>query len=229
MELINKGSQHNNKDIEGTIGLYKARVEDNIDPLHLGRVRIRIPTFHGIPGTSNCIPLEGLPWASYGLGGGGYDHGSFIIPEIGDYIYVGFEAGDNTKPVYLGGGYGVGSTYPKYYGRTEESSDYNPDRVWMAPPGVVETVKEGVTENSDPTVRVLYKSIKGSTILIDDTTGNECIKIFTKTGQEFILSESSNEMSLINGSTKLSITPEGVNIEGSLSVTGTITNSVNTK
>ena len=75
-------------------GVYKGRVESAMDPLKVGRAQVRIPCFHGVVGNGDAIPDEDLPWASYcSPTGAGCDHGSFLPPEKGDYVWVAFEGG----------------------------------------------------------------------------------------------------------------------------------------
>ena len=46
------------------IGLYCGLVEDNLDPLKIGRVKIRIPHIHGSdPNSRMFIPTSELQWA----------------------------------------------------------------------------------------------------------------------------------------------------------------------
>lgn len=47
-------------------GIYRGVVEDNADPLDVGRLRVRIREIHSIDG--NDIPVEQLPWAEPAIG-----------------------------------------------------------------------------------------------------------------------------------------------------------------
>lgn len=116
-------------------GIYRAYVEDDEDPLKVGRVRIRIPLMHGVPTSSktnrnapasssvaknrtrtsnstkkksSTIPTEGLPWAPVSYMGAGPDQGQYITPEVGTVVFVAFEGGNPDLPVVLGGNYGTG-------------------------------------------------------------------------------------------------------------------------
>lgn len=169
MAIITEGKSDKNN----LIGVYKGRVEDNVDPYMIGRVRVRIPTLHGILEENNFIESSNLPWASYSSpSGGGYDHGSFIPPEIGDYVWVLFEAGDISRPVYIGGSYGTGGKSKTYGNRGNE---------FTSPNGVLETPLE--CQVASPNKKVVYKSPKGATIWIDEEDGHESLYIIDRIGQ----------------------------------------------
>jgi hypothetical protein len=74
---------------------YLGVVEDNLDPLKIGRVKVRL---HGL---YDDIPTHALPWATpnFPLGAGGI-MGSFIVPEIGTIINVTFDGNDIYEPKY---------------------------------------------------------------------------------------------------------------------------------
>ncbi len=76
-------------------GIFKAIVEDDTDPKGIGHVRIRVYALHG---TEDVTPISLLPWAEPVHS----ESGQFNIPEVGDRVWVMFETGDRTHPVYLG-------------------------------------------------------------------------------------------------------------------------------
>lgn len=85
-----------NKD--DAIGVYYGEVVDVLDPLKLGRIKVR--TAHYIGSSSASIP-----WAMYGGGGGGgsYNTGFYFMPDIGAQVLVAFVQGSVEHPVWLGG------------------------------------------------------------------------------------------------------------------------------
>lgn len=85
-------------------GLMRGTVENNIDPIGLGRIQLRIPALHGHSGEDEKISTASLPWAVPGalncLSAG---MGQFLVPVVGSIVYVMFEDEDPRKPVYFGG------------------------------------------------------------------------------------------------------------------------------
>jgi len=81
---------------------YRAVIEDNNDPLKQGRVRIRVLGIHSP--FRDKLSIDQLPWAEYATnlsfsyeGAGGISS----IPRIGSWVWVFFDSGDITKPVYF--------------------------------------------------------------------------------------------------------------------------------
>lgn len=72
-------------------GFYRAKVVDNSDPLRLGMVRVKVyPMMMGVDDKS-------CPWAEpmwYG--------GIVYIPPVNSWVWVFFDNGDITKPVWMG-------------------------------------------------------------------------------------------------------------------------------
>ncbi len=78
---------------------YIGKVEDNKDPLKVGRLKIRVPIIHGDEVETPEIP----DWAEPCFPFGGYDdEGFFFIPTIKARVIVAFINGDPTKPIWLG-------------------------------------------------------------------------------------------------------------------------------
>lgn len=73
------------------------------DPDSMGRVKVRYPALSEQL-ESNWARIVGL--------GGGSERGMVFLPEVGDEVLVGFEAGDPRQPVVIGGLYGQKSTIP---------------------------------------------------------------------------------------------------------------------
>ncbi len=74
-------------------GKYRGTVEDNADPDDLGRVRARVPSL-----TGDLV----LPWAMPCLPFAGKKHGLALIPEKGDGVWIEFEAGAISAPIWSG-------------------------------------------------------------------------------------------------------------------------------
>jgi uncharacterized protein involved in type VI secretion and phage assembly len=86
-------------------GLVVGQVTNINDPVQVGRVKVRYP---GLSATDES------EWARLASIGGGESRGSVFIPEVGDEVLVGFEAGDPRQPVVLGGLYGDKSKIPNW-------------------------------------------------------------------------------------------------------------------
>jgi hypothetical protein len=174
-------------------GIYRAKVEYTADPKRLKRVKIRIPGLHGIPDvTDEFIKTKNLPWADCeGTSTAGYDMGSYIVPKVGSFIWVRFEAGDPSRYVYGGGIHGKNSKEVHQMGLFHE--DYDEDKIpagqWDAPTGENEIPKDAFRGKSDddnePTRDVIHKSLKGHTIMMDDEDEKESISIIDRAGQLF--------------------------------------------
>lgn len=85
-------------------GLYRGIVIDNEDPELRGRVRIQVPAIGHRTAGDVPLGLYSLPCSDgLSVGASGKVHGTFITPEVGDQVWVMFEKGLPTNPVYLGG------------------------------------------------------------------------------------------------------------------------------
>jgi uncharacterized protein involved in type VI secretion and phage assembly len=75
-------------------GLVVGIVTNNDDPEKLGRVRVQFPTLSADDESA---------WARIATPGGGKERGLQWLPEVDDEVLVGFELGDHSRPVVLGG------------------------------------------------------------------------------------------------------------------------------
>ena len=155
---------------------YRGVVVDTHDPQLLGRVRVRVPSLHGIDPNveSFYISDTALPWATPAvMFASGNDMGNFTIPEKGTRVFVSFECDDKTKPIYFGG-------IPCLIGQPKEYNDQK--HVFNGESQYVYTndLNQDMKSFSE---RVIYKSFKGATIIIDDYDGKEYIKIIDQSGQ----------------------------------------------
>lgn len=192
-------------------GIYRARVENNVDPLHIGRVQIRVPMVHktvSSGGTSNDM----LPWASYCSSiGAGYNYGSFIVPEIGEYVWVMFEDNDPEKPVYLGSVFGTDSTLEKRYGSDDTTG------VWSGVVGANEVPIESQRES--PSHKMIYKSRHGTMMYFDtddktnsfgvEDANSQKFKISSVEGKTFTSMEGENDVVVKIHDGKIDIGYEG--------------------
>jgi uncharacterized protein involved in type VI secretion and phage assembly len=74
-------------------GKYRALVSSVDDPLNLGRITAQVPEV-----------LEELesPWAMPAVPFAGAGHGLVLLPEVGDGVWIEFESGDPSRPIWTG-------------------------------------------------------------------------------------------------------------------------------
>lgn len=149
-------------------GFYRARVEDNKDPMRLGRIRFRIPSKHGISEeqSSDYLDSNQLPWAFPVTNSGtGYQHGSIMIPHVGDYVFITYEDGKVDSPIYLGGCYGIPKNSKEYEG------------AFASVGGLSELPNEVYLGGSEPVGRVIYRGINGVSIVVNESENSNSIVI----------------------------------------------------
>lgn len=78
---------------------YRGTVENNIDPMQLGRIQVSVPSVLGEGRMSWAMPC--VPYAGSGVG-------FFAIPPVGANVWVEFEGGDLDYPIWSGCFWGVG-------------------------------------------------------------------------------------------------------------------------
>lgn len=178
-------------------GLLCGLVEDNLDPLKIGRLKIRVPALHGTnPGSSSYIPTKDLIWSYPSIPFyAGYDCGSFIVPPVGTYVWTMPVEGENSYLVYFGGVFGTGPVNPKFMNTLDpENSAGVSMGQYFTPAGEVETPTDlrGLEYGQ---AGVIFKSQKGHTILYSDQDDNEFFEIIDRSGQKIKMNcpVSSNE------------------------------------
>ena len=74
-------------------GKYRGTVTDNQDPRHQGRLRVQVPEVLGDTDSGWALPC-----APYG----GDRMGLYAVPAVGAGVWVEFEAGDVSRPIWVG-------------------------------------------------------------------------------------------------------------------------------
>jgi hypothetical protein len=74
-------------------GKYRGLVHEVPEDEHLGRIVARVPSVYGDGTSPRAWPA--VPFA-------GQDHGFVVLPEVGDGVWIEFEAGDPSKPIWTG-------------------------------------------------------------------------------------------------------------------------------
>jgi hypothetical protein len=80
-------------------GKYRGKVENNIDPMQLGRIQVSVPAVLGDGKLSWAMPC--VPYAGSGVG-------FFAIPPTNANVWVEFEGGDPDYPIWSGCFWGMG-------------------------------------------------------------------------------------------------------------------------
>jgi hypothetical protein len=136
-------------------GKYSGTIVNNLDTSHQGRITALVPEVLGAIPTGwarPCIPVAGI------------SAGFYAIPPIGSGVWIEFEAGDVSRPIWTGG-----------YWAVEE-----PPTVPPAPPGtpVPPTTK---IWRSDTGLTTAFDDLK-QMITLTDITGQNQITISVLTG-----------------------------------------------
>lgn len=167
-------------------GKYRGFVSDVKDPLSLGRLRAYVPRLLGETQTGWAMPCA--PYA-------GPDQGLYTVPDIGAGVWLEFEGGDLSRPIWSG----------TWWGQPGKEDIGQPDSTARAAPDDSEIPKEHYPERIvDPQVRML-KTATGHYILLDDRQETARVEIRDYVGNRIILSAkglqflASNEASVNEG------------------------------
>ena len=110
-------------------GKYRATVVDRDDPEGKGRLRLQIPAVLGDQDSDWALPCF--------ANGGISDVGAITIPELNAHVWVEFEAGDPSLPIWTGTFFGQEEDLP------QEAQITPPDaRVIKTPKGTVFTISD---------------------------------------------------------------------------------------
>ena len=74
-------------------GKYRGLVTDVEDPEDLGRIKATVPSVY---------EAEDSPWAMPAVAFAGASHSFLVLPEVGDGVWIEFEAGDPSRPIWTG-------------------------------------------------------------------------------------------------------------------------------
>lgn len=85
--------------IDRFYGKYRGLVVNNVDPLNQGRLMATVPEVLGEIPSGWAVPCA--PYA-------GTQAGFFAIPPVGAGVWIEFEAGDTSRPIWVGAWWGAG-------------------------------------------------------------------------------------------------------------------------
>jgi uncharacterized protein involved in type VI secretion and phage assembly len=136
-------------------GKYRGTVINNVDPMQLGRLQVQVVDVTGlVPGTwaMPCLPFAGKQM------------GAYMIPQIGQGVWVEFEQGDSDFPIWTGCWLGSPAEPPALAIATS-----NP----LSPSVVLQTAMQNLLliNDSPGTSGVLLKSATGASISVTDAGG----------------------------------------------------------
>jgi len=89
-------------------GKYRGTVLQNVDPAQRGRLMLIIPDVFGLipsPWAEACVPLAGPTGPPMGV---------YMVPPIGAGVWVEFENGDPSYPIWVGCRWGAQSDIPLF-------------------------------------------------------------------------------------------------------------------
>jgi uncharacterized protein involved in type VI secretion and phage assembly len=141
-------------------GKYRGTVVDNEDSTARARLKVKVPA---VMGDAAVWALPCLPLAGPGMG-------AYLIPEVGAGVWVEFEAGDPSYPIWCGGFWGDNQTPTD-----NEGADASPTlKVIRSKEGLMVTLND-----ADQVVTVSDKDGK-NVVIIEVMAGKITVKGATK-------------------------------------------------
>jgi type VI secretion system secreted protein VgrG len=151
-------------------GKYRGYVHRTDDPLGLGRIQAVVPRLCGDTPLGWALPCT--PYA-------GPDQGLFVVPDVGSGVWIEFEGGDLSSPIWSGMWWGAPAA-------TDVGQADSTARVHRTTPEVPQ--HNLPRETAVPGVRML-KSASGHHIVLDDREESRRIEIHDSLGNRLIFSK----------------------------------------
>lgn len=148
-------------------GKYRGTVVNNNDPEMRGRLLVQVPDVGGLVPLSwaeACVPLAGPTGPAMGV---------YMAPPVGAGVWVEFEQGDPSHPIWVGCRWGSASDIPPL-------AHLGPQ---VSPNIVIQSLGQNALSISDtpgPTGGISLKSATGVSLVVNDTG------IFIRNGQASI-------------------------------------------
>lgn len=131
-------------------GKYRGSVSDNEDPEGRGRLKLIVPSLFG-PDTVTDWALPCLPF------GGEAEVGQFTVPSVGALVWVEFEQGDISYPIWTGTYWDASMTAP---------ADVPVRRIFKTPFG---HILEFDDTEGEEAIRIIHGGDAAASIVLDET------------------------------------------------------------
>jgi len=161
-------------------GKYRGLVKNVDDPLKIGRVTATVPEIYG---------EEECPWALPAVPFAGNKHGLVLIPEVNDGVWIEFEAGDISRPIWTG-----------FWWASDELDDVSKTRARAL---VTSEGHKLVLDDKGNEIQLLHSKGAEMKMTEDDIT-------LTIGGTEIKLTK--NDLTLKSGSGKIKLSAAGLDI-----------------
>ena len=175
--MLNKKSAEGvrKKQTEGIEKYYTGVVEDNEDPLQIGRLRVRVNELYG------SIPTEQLPWCNPSAPWGGAGAGSSRYQEGTGYGFFFIPVPGSKVKVHLWRGH---PWFPEWYG-VHWFEGEAPDESKLTPPTnyVIKTPKKHLLDFNDTKPYIRLKDFRDNFIIID--TAEDRIMMYSNEDFQF--------------------------------------------
>lgn len=191
-------------------GKYRGFVVDNADPEQLGRVRLKVPSVLGESETGWALPC--MPF------GGMAAQGMFVVPEIEAQVWVEFEEGELSYPIWTGTFWQQKGDAP-----VELEEDKPTQHVIQTPAGhrfLLEDAKdsetillehpEGAKVEIDPKGTVSVLDAQGATLVLD-AEGVE-VRLEDSDGNRLVMNSSGTTVEDSNGN-KIEMAASGITVK----------------
>jgi len=196
---------------EKHFGKYRGFVVDNMDPKKLGRMKLTIPSVLGEEVSDwalPCLPYGGLP-----------GQGLFAIPDVDAQLWVEFEEGDVSRPVWVG-------TFWQQEGDVPEDAALGAPttRLLQTASGHIlqfddadgeERIRIHHTGDAeivfDPDGRITLTDAAGASLTLDADAGE--IKLNDANGNSMLMSSSGTTVEDANGG-KIEMASAGITVKG---------------
>ncbi|WP_281556861.1 phage baseplate assembly protein V [Thalassomonas sp. RHCl1] len=192
-------------------GKHRAFVEDNADPEKLGRLKLRIPSLLGEQVTAWALPC--LPF------GGLADQGFFAVPDVGAQVWAEFEAGDLSRPLWVGVFWQASGDAPADYPNDEPTT-----RIWKTTKGHFLEFEDGDDEEQiklehssgsnvvlDPEGSIALTDSGGAKVTLD--AENNQLVIEDANGNNLTMTSSGTTLEDANGN-KIEMAASGITVKG---------------